>query len=609
MKVFVSYAKENRQLAEQVAHSLRGRGHTVFFDRSSLPPGGNFEQQIEAAIDQSSLMVFLITENSVAAGRFTLTELRIAQKKWKSARNRVLPVMLQRTDLAVVPSYLRAVTILEPEGNAAAEIAHEVDRLAVKHRARLLRASAAVVAVAGVVALLWWYFLPSPPGPDIRVSVQGPDAHERGFFDDPDLYRISIALRNEGTVDARGVYLALDVEPEGSLVQREHGFGFIAEEAYDMGPGIDMDSYVLVSVNDGEEPTRWRICVYANNELSSCTAFENYLPKGELPYGDRFRVDESLVRDAAAVAWDGDAFLIADAGSRRLVRVDEDGVVRRTIALAGIPTAISVGSLGTFVGLTSPDRILRIDTGSGSVEAERSIDFPENRFGDTVSARPASMAQDGEHLWVIGRGGPSANGLGVLSADLLTLRVPGYYEDIAFDLPGMTLRNGVGAVWSGQRNVTPASIVRMTTEELWEFSGHEYDIAACASDVLPMESALVASDCDGAVYDVRYDSGRGRLGQEGRRGYVVGYGNAGNWREVAFGEAVGGTMIGVVTVSNPPNDFGRVVVATIDQVAEGETVLDAVGLKVVDLAVGRTTVMLIVEDDRGGQGVVTPGWN
>ena len=104
MKIFVSYAAEDREAAEEVAHSVRGRGHTVFLDRSSLPPGGNYEQQIENAIRRSSLMVFLITTGSIAEGRFTLTELKMAQEKWRSARDRVLPVMLRPTPYGAVPS-------------------------------------------------------------------------------------------------------------------------------------------------------------------------------------------------------------------------------------------------------------------------------------------------------------------------------------------------------------------------------------------------------------------------------------------------------------------------------------------------------------------------
>src|SRR5262245_29748834 len=115
MRVFVSYASDDRDVAALVAQSIKARGHTVFFDRDDLPPGDSYEARIEAAIEASHLMVFLISPDSVATGRFTRTELKLAERKWKSARNRVVPVMLRTTPIADIPPFVRAVSILEPE--------------------------------------------------------------------------------------------------------------------------------------------------------------------------------------------------------------------------------------------------------------------------------------------------------------------------------------------------------------------------------------------------------------------------------------------------------------------------------------------------------------
>ena len=42
MIVFLSYASENRDIAEQVNLALTGAGHKVFFDRDSLPAGDDY---------------------------------------------------------------------------------------------------------------------------------------------------------------------------------------------------------------------------------------------------------------------------------------------------------------------------------------------------------------------------------------------------------------------------------------------------------------------------------------------------------------------------------------------------------------------------------------
>jgi hypothetical protein len=129
MKIFLSYASEDKATAESIAFSLRDRGHAVFLDRDDLPPGESFNQQIERGVNESDIFIFLISPDSVAEGRYTLTELMFARHKWRSPNNRVLPLMARKTPRERVPTYLKAVTILEPEGNVAAETSAAVDKM------------------------------------------------------------------------------------------------------------------------------------------------------------------------------------------------------------------------------------------------------------------------------------------------------------------------------------------------------------------------------------------------------------------------------------------------------------------------------------------------
>jgi hypothetical protein len=128
-RIFISYAAQQRAVAENLALALRGRGHDVFLDKDELPPGRTFDQQIKRAVDGSDLFIFLISPQSVTPGCYALTELAFAREKWNSPYNRVLPVMIDETDLAAVPAYLKAVTLLRPQGNVAAEVGAVVDTL------------------------------------------------------------------------------------------------------------------------------------------------------------------------------------------------------------------------------------------------------------------------------------------------------------------------------------------------------------------------------------------------------------------------------------------------------------------------------------------------
>jgi hypothetical protein len=130
MQIFLSYASEDKAIAEPIAFSLRSRGHKVFLDRDDLPAGGEYDHKIEEAVQQSGLFIFLISPTSVAKGRFTLTELEFARRKWRKADGHVLPVLVAATPMADVPSFLKSVTILEPKGNVAAEVASAVVSMA-----------------------------------------------------------------------------------------------------------------------------------------------------------------------------------------------------------------------------------------------------------------------------------------------------------------------------------------------------------------------------------------------------------------------------------------------------------------------------------------------
>jgi len=154
VNIFLSFASEQRDDAELIAVALRDRGHTVFFSKDSLPAAESFDLRIEKAVAAADLVIFLLSPQSIARGKYTLTELGFVKQKWKNPSGHVLPVMVIKTPIETVPSYLRAVGILEPEGNVAAETASQADKLLVKGGRRRL----ALFAVAGLVSGVLSYF-------------------------------------------------------------------------------------------------------------------------------------------------------------------------------------------------------------------------------------------------------------------------------------------------------------------------------------------------------------------------------------------------------------------------------------------------------------------
>jgi formylglycine-generating enzyme required for sulfatase activity len=137
MKIFLSYSSKDRTLAEPIYLALRAQRHAVFFDRSDLPAGEEYDVRIREAIEDADLFLFLVSPDALHEGSYTLTELAIAQKTWPHPGGKVLPVLVRPTELDKLPPYLLAVTVLEPVGNMPASIADAVHRIATAKWRRL----------------------------------------------------------------------------------------------------------------------------------------------------------------------------------------------------------------------------------------------------------------------------------------------------------------------------------------------------------------------------------------------------------------------------------------------------------------------------------------
>ena len=180
MRIFLSYASDDRSVAERINLALNEEGHDVFFDRTDLPPGEGYNKLIRDQLRQSDRVVFLLSPASVTPGRYTLTELRFAEQKWPHPQGRVLPVMIAPTDFDDVPNYLKAVNILDPKGDVAAEVASVLARSDAGGRRRILVLALAFVILATVFTYLIWQGTGStqetaPPAPPISEDLFAQD--------------------------------------------------------------------------------------------------------------------------------------------------------------------------------------------------------------------------------------------------------------------------------------------------------------------------------------------------------------------------------------------------------------------------------------------------
>ena len=159
MDIFISYSSKYRDLCERLQLALDAEGHHCFVDRHELEPGQPFDAELREAIAECDVFIFLVSPESVAAGSYALAELKLAQQRWRHPRGRVLPVVVAPTPMASIPPYLKAVTLLQPQGELVAETLAAVTQMGNRGARPLLFTVIGLTVVAamgaGAFAYVW----------------------------------------------------------------------------------------------------------------------------------------------------------------------------------------------------------------------------------------------------------------------------------------------------------------------------------------------------------------------------------------------------------------------------------------------------------------------
>ncbi len=157
MDIFISYSSHDAGLAEQLAHRLRGEGHTVFFNRESLPPGEAYDRHIREAVQACDRFVFLLSTASITPGSYALTELAMARERWPAPAGYVLPVAVGVLDYDALPPYLGALTVFRAKGDTVAEVVALFGAQAGRRRLQIAWGAGAALAVGTFIAAgAWW---------------------------------------------------------------------------------------------------------------------------------------------------------------------------------------------------------------------------------------------------------------------------------------------------------------------------------------------------------------------------------------------------------------------------------------------------------------------
>ena len=99
--LFVSYSRSDADAVRRLCEALVARQRDVWVDWRDIPPTAQWRDEIRAAIDAASAVVFVISPASI-----TSAECRLELDHAVAQGKRLVPIVLQKPDMAAVPAKL-----------------------------------------------------------------------------------------------------------------------------------------------------------------------------------------------------------------------------------------------------------------------------------------------------------------------------------------------------------------------------------------------------------------------------------------------------------------------------------------------------------------------
>lgn len=92
--VFISYASDTRNLAEELAQALERQGLEPWIDFKDLHPGQRWKDEVDRAIDAAQWFVIIVGPDSRATHWQEAEWSAVLARTWTDSKKKVLPVVL-----------------------------------------------------------------------------------------------------------------------------------------------------------------------------------------------------------------------------------------------------------------------------------------------------------------------------------------------------------------------------------------------------------------------------------------------------------------------------------------------------------------------------------
>ncbi len=115
--IFISYAKEDRRLTEELARDLQAEGYTTWWDTRLLPDDELFWKRIQAEIEAAKAVIVIWSEHSIGS-RWVYSEAQQARGKLLQVRDAALdplqvPMPFSADNISLLSDRRRILSALE----------------------------------------------------------------------------------------------------------------------------------------------------------------------------------------------------------------------------------------------------------------------------------------------------------------------------------------------------------------------------------------------------------------------------------------------------------------------------------------------------------------
>ncbi len=603
MRIFLSYAAEDRPAAERVAAALRAAAHTVFFDQAALRGGDAFHERLREEIRRADAFVCLISVSALAKDSYVRTEIAVAVDRWPHPANRIIPVLLHDVPIEQLPPALQPLHVVPAAADPIVGVLTAVDaarrKRAATRRRRLLIALGVVVVVVLLALLARWL----TPG-RVRVGVASLDATSASVEPWPESFRASGWIDNSTgmTVGLGNVRLetnpdTIDLDVIGDVLFSSEALTPGARAAWEIGLRLH------------GKPTQsfaWQLCSATTGLGDVCTPEQQWQPTRPRDAATVVPVPMKLHRRARAVAADARGFVVAASEPNEILWLGSDGTLAAAVPARGEPVAVVISGDQVVAATRDPDGVQA--WGRDDRAARWTVPFPSLAIDSGegkqhASSRIQGLAATSTRVWVVTSQEQGEAVLAGLDPHTKQWAIPSFFNEVDFDPEQMRLTASGDRAWAGNTNVTPASLHTWTDTGSTTFGGHDVDVVSCTDDVAPAsDGRAIIRTCEGELLEVDEDGGKLRIVR--RWGALVArdeHVDPDAWSDARLASSDAGFVLGLTQGSVPRQTLLDARIAWRPRDGEARTLLQLPRGNVLALAASNDAVLAIIDslDARG----------